>query len=292
LDFLANLLPHLLNGVSLGLLFALIALGFMLIVGVMEVINLAHGSLFALGAYVAITLMGWKLSYALAFLLAPLVVGAFGMLLELCLRRTYGKDALYGLLLTFGAALVIEELIRLVWGSNEKQLMVPEQFSGAMVMGGLLYAKYRLFACAAAVGMILLLWLFLERTPYGAMIKAGAHDSEMVRALGINLPKLRLFVFALGTALAAVAGIVMAPIWGVRPHMGVDAVVPAFLIIVLGGVGSFWGAVVAGIMVGIVVGLTGAYASEWSLLSMYLLLIALVTFRARGLLGKKTALEN
>jgi branched-chain amino acid transport system permease protein len=292
LDFLFNLLPHLLNGVSLGLLFALIALGFMLIVGVMEVINLAHGSLFALGAYVAITLMGWKLSYAMAFLLAPLLVGAFGMLLELCLRRTYGKDPLYGLLLTFGAALVIEELIRVVWGSNEKQLMVPEQFSGAMVVGGLLYAKYRLFACAAAIGMIVLLWLFLEKTPYGAMIKAGAHDSEMVRALGINLPKLRLFVFALGTALAAVAGIVLAPIWGVRPHMGVDAVVPAFLIIVLGGVGSFWGAVIAGIMVGIVVGLTGAYASEWSLLSMYLLLIALVTFRARGLFGKKTALEN
>jgi branched-subunit amino acid ABC-type transport system permease component len=292
LEFLANLLPHLLNGVSLGLLFALIALGFMLIVGVMEVINLAHGSLFALGAYVAITLMGWKLSYALAFLLAPLVVGACGMLLELCLRRTYGKDPLYGLLLTFGAALVIEELIRLIWGSNEKVLPLPEALNGAVFIGGLIYAKYRFFACLAAIGLILLLWLFLEKTPYGAMIKAGAHDSEMVRALGINLPKLRLFVFALGAALAAVAGIVMAPIWGVRPHVGVDAVVPAFVIIVLGGVGSFWGAVIAGIMVGIVVGLTGAYASEWSLLSMYLLLIALVTFRARGLLGKKTALEN
>jgi branched-subunit amino acid ABC-type transport system permease component len=278
--------------VSLGLLFALIALGFMLIVGVMEVINLAHGSLFALGAYVAITLMGWKLSYALAFLLAPLLVGAFGMLLELCLRRTYGKDPLYGLLLTFGAALVIEELIRLIWGSNEKVLQLPEALNGAVFIGGLIYAKYRFFACLAAIGLIALLWLFLERTPYGAMIKAGAHDSEMVRALGINLPKLRLFVFALGTALAAVAGIVMAPIWGVRPHVGVDAVVPAFVIIVLGGVGSFWGAVLAGLMVGIVVGLTGAYASEWSLLSMYLLLIALVTFRARGLLGRKTALEN
>jgi branched-subunit amino acid ABC-type transport system permease component len=140
--------------------------------------------------------------------------------------------------------------------------------------------------------LILLLWLFLEKTPYGAMIKAGAHDSEMVRALGINLTRLRLFVFALGTALAAIAGIVLAPIWGVRPHMGVDAVVPAFLIIVLGGVGSFWGAVAGGLMVGIVVGVTGAYASEWSLLSMYLLLIALVTFRARGLAGRKTALEN
>jgi branched-chain amino acid transport system permease protein len=292
LDVLLNLLPHLLNGVSLGLLFALIALGFMLIVGVMEVINLAHGSLFALGAYVAIFLLGYKLPFYAVLLLAPLLVAIFGMLLELCMRRTYGKDALYGLLLTFGAALVIEELIRLVWGSGEKQLQVPPELSGAMLVGGLIYAKYRLFASLAAIALIFSLYLFLEKTPYGAMIKAGAHDSEMVRALGINLTRLRLFVFALGTALAAIAGIVLAPIWGVRPHMGVDAVVPAFLIIVLGGVGSFWGAVAAGILVGIVVGLTGAYASEWSLLSMYLLLIALVTFRARGLAGKKTALEN
>jgi branched-chain amino acid transport system permease protein len=292
LEFLLNLLPHLFNGVSLGLLFALIALGFMLIVGVMEVINLAHGSLFALGAYAAIFLMGLKLPYVAALILAPALVALVGMALEFCMRRTYGKDPLYGLLLTFGAALVIEELIRLAWGSGEKQLAVPVELSGAIVVGGLLYAKYRLFASLAAIGLIVLLWLFLEKTPYGAMIKAGAHDSEMVRALGINLPRLRLFVFALGTALAAIAGIVLAPIWGVRPHMGVDAVIPAFVIIVLGGVGSFWGAVIAGILVGIVVGLTGAYASEWSLLSMYLLLIALVTFRARGLLGKKTALEN
>ena len=292
MDWLANLLPHLLNGVSLGLLFALIALGFMLIVGVMEVINLAHGSLFALGAYVAIFLLGFNFPFYAAILIAPLLVALVGMLLELCLRRTYGKDALYGLLLTFGAALVIEEVIRLAWGSGEKQLIVPAELSGAMVIGGLIYAKYRLFASLAAIALIFSLYLFLEKTPYGAMIKAGAHDAEMVRALGINLTRLRLFVFALGTALAAIAGIVLAPIWGVRPHMGVDAVVPAFLLIVLGGVGSFWGAVAGGLMVGIVVGLTGAYASEWSLLSMYLLLIALVTFRARGLAGRKTALEN
>ena len=121
---------------------------------------------------------------------------------------------------------------------------------------------------------IFMVWLFLERTPYGAIIKAGAHDSEMVRALGINLSRLRLYVFAFGVALAALAGIIMAPIWGLRPHVGVDAVIPAFLIIVLGGVGSFGGAVVAGVLVGLTVGITGAYASEWSLMSMYLLLIA------------------
>ena len=295
---LANLTPHLLNGVSLGLMFALIALGFMLIVGVMEVINLAHGSLFALGAYFAIFIVGLNLGvgiearYALAFFLAPLGVALVGMALEVAMRRTYGRDPLYGLLLTFGAALVIEELIRLVWGSTEKQLPLPPDLSGAMLIGGFIYSKYRLYASGAAVVLILLLYLFLEKTPYGAMIKAGAHDSEMVRALGINLTRLRLFVFALGAALAGLAGIVLAPIWGVRPHVGVDAVVPAFVVIVLGGVGSFWGAVVAGVLVGIVVAVTGAYASEWSLLSMYLLLIALVTWRARGLFGKKTVLEN
>ena len=308
MDFLQNLLPHLLNGLSLGLLFALIALGFMLIVGVMEVINLAHGSLFALGAYMALFLMaphvgplasvlGWyselptPTRYAIALFFAPILVGLFGMLLELAMRRTYGKDPLYGLLLTFGAALVIEELIRLVWGSRERTLDIPEAISGAVLIGDLIYAKYRFFACAFAIAMIILLWLFIEKTGYGAIIKAGAHDSEMVRALGYNLSRLRIGVFGLGTALAAVAGIVMAPIWGIRPHVGVDAVVPAFLIIVLGGVGSFWGAVVAGLMVGLVVGLTGAYASEWSLMSMYLLFIAVVTFRARGLWGKRSVLD-
>jgi branched-subunit amino acid ABC-type transport system permease component len=308
LDVFLNLLPYIVNGISLGLLFALIALGFMLIVGVMETINLAHGSLFALGMYVALFVitprLGWfpalEQSYAalplgtrylVALLLAPILVGLFGMLLELAMRRTYGKDPLYGLLLTFGAALVIEELIRVVWGSNEKQLPLPDAISGAVQLGDLVYSNYRFFASGFAVLMIGLLWLFLEKTPYGAIIKAGAHDSEMVRALGIDLARLRLFVFAFGVSLAAIAGVIMAPIWGVRPHVGVDAVVPAFLIIVLGGVGSLWGAVIAGLLVGLVVGLTGAFASEWSLLSMYLLFIAIVTFRARGLFGRKSVLD-
>jgi branched-subunit amino acid ABC-type transport system permease component len=155
----------------------------------------------------------------------------------------------------------------------------------------MIYSKYQFFASAFAILIILLVWLFLERTPYGAIIKAGAHDSEMVRALGINLTRLRLFVFGFGTALAAIAGIIMSPIWGLRPHVGVDAVIPAFLIITLGGVGSYFGAVVAGLMVGLAVGITAGFASEWSLLSMYLLLIAVVTFRARGLFGKKSILE-
>jgi len=308
MDSLLALLPHLANGISLGLLFALIALGFMLIVGVMETINLAHGSLFTLGMYVALFLvaprLGWfpdlqaaylglpiGTRYAIAIFCAPVIVGVFGLLIELCLRRTYGRDPLYGLLLTFGAALVIEELIRLTWGSNEQQLALPPSISGAFMLGDLIYSRYRFFASGFAIVAIGALWLFLERTPYGAIIKAGAHDSEMVRALGIHLGRLRAAVFALGVALAAIAGVVMAPIWGIRPQVGVDAVVPAFLIIVLGGVGSLWGAVIAGLMVGLMMGLTGAYASEWSLMSMYLLFIAVVTFRSRGLFGKKSVLE-
>ncbi|MYI89029.1 MAG: branched-chain amino acid ABC transporter permease [Gammaproteobacteria bacterium] len=305
----SHIFPHLLNGLSLGLLFALIALGFMLIVGVMELINLAHGSLFALGAYFALTIIDPHFlgvtsaqdayitlpliyRYGLALILAPLLVAVVGMGLEFCMRRTYGKKAEYGLLLTFGAALVIEETIRLTWGPTERYLQIPEFMSGALLFAGLIYSKYKLYAVLLSIITIFLVWLFLEKSPYGAIIKAGAHDSEMVRALGINLTKLRLLVFGFGAGLAGFAGIVLTPIWGLRPHVGIDAVIPAFLIIVIGGIGSFWGAVFGGILVGLSVGITGAYASDWSLLSMYLLLIAVVTVRTRGLLGKKSILEN
>ena len=165
---MSHLVPHLLNGLSLGLLFALIALGFMLIVGVMELINLAHGSLFALGAYFAMVIiapdLGWlgaageawqalplPVRYALALLAAPVLVAVVGMGLELCMRRTYGKKAEYGLLLTFGAALVIEETIRLVWGPSEQYLQVPQAISGAFLFAWLIYSKYKLYAALFAV---------------------------------------------------------------------------------------------------------------------------------------------
>jgi branched-chain amino acid transport system permease protein len=305
---LFDLLPHILNGLTLGLLFALIALGFMLIVGLMEQINLAHGSLFALGAYFAMQLMGprppfppdiaqvwlamplgWR--YVATLILAPAAVGVVGIAIEFCMRRTYGKDPLYGLLLTFGAAMVIEETIRLTWGTRDYVLQVPQAVNGGFIFGDLIWSTYRFYAAGIAVAIIGLVWLLIEKTSFGATVKAGAHDSEIVRALGINLTRLRLLVFVFGAMLAAIAGIIMAPIWGIRPHMGVDAVIPAFLVIVLGGVGSFWGAVVAGLLVGLAVGLSGAYASEWSLLSMYVLLVAVVTVRARGLWGKKSVLE-
>jgi branched-subunit amino acid ABC-type transport system permease component len=303
-----SLLPHLVNGLALGLLFALLALGFMLILGLMEQINLAHGSLFALGAYFAHAIatpllplppdmvkawaaipLGWR--FTVAILVAPVLVAPFGVVLERLMRRTYGRDPLYGLLLTFGAAMVIEELIRVVWGTRDYSLAVPRGISGGFIMLDLIWSTYRFWAAAFAVIAMALVWVVIERTRFGALVKAGAHDSEIVQALGHDLARLRVWVFVMGTMMAALAGVILAPVWGIRPHMGVDAVVPAFLIIVLGGVGSFWGAVLGGILVGLVVGLSGAYASEWSMLSMYLLLIAVVSFRARGLFGKKSVLE-
>ena len=242
-----DLVPHIVNGLTLGLLFALIALGFTLIVGVMEVINLAHGSLFALGAYFALATIGGDWFAGTGFgvwwhdlpLGDPLRPGArhrtgrwralAGMVLELCLRPTYGKAPLYGLLLTFGAALVIEELIRLVWGTGEQILPVPQAINGAFLMGGLIFSKYKFFAAGFAMPRDLRRLALPRATPYGAIIKAGAHDSEMVRALGYDLSKLRLLVFGFGAALAGLAGIVMAPIWGLRPHIGIDVVIPAFL---------------------------------------------------------------
>ena len=303
-----NLLPHLLNGIALGLLFSLIALGFMLILGLMEQINLAHGSLFALGAYFAYAIcsaglplppdmlavwaavpLGWR--FAAAIIVAPILVAPFGLVLERMMRRTYGRDPLYGLLLTFGVAMVIEEMIRVVWGTRDYMLPVPRDIGGGFIMLDLIWSTYRFWAAGMAIVAMAMVWFIVERTRFGAMVKAGAHDSEIVQALGINLTKLRVWVFVLGTMLAALAGVILAPLWGIRPHMGVDAVVPAFLIIVLGGVGSFWGAVFGGLLVGMLVGLSASYASEWSMLSMYLLLIAVVTFRARGLFGKKSVLE-
>jgi len=303
------ILPHLINGITLGLLFALIALGFTLIVGVMEVINLAHGSLFALGAYFAMTIISggafgstelgqWWLNfpistrYVAAAVIGPALAGLVGMLIEICLRPTYGKASLYGLLLTFGAAVVLEESIRIFWGAGEQSLRTPAAISGAILIGGMIFSIYKVYAAAFAIAAIVGVWLFLEKTPYGAIIKAGAHDSEMVRALGYDLSKLRLFVFGFGAALAGLAGIAMAPIWGLRPHVGLDVVIPAFLIIVIGGVGSFWGAILASLLVGLSIGLTGAFLPAWSMVSMYLLLILIVGFRARGLFGRKSALEN
>jgi branched-subunit amino acid ABC-type transport system permease component len=287
---LAEVATHLLNGVVLGLLYAVIALGFMLILGTMEVINFSHGVLFALGGYFALALSPW-VGWLGALVLAPLLVGLVGLVLELGVRRTYGRDPLFGLLFTFGAALALEEVIRIVWGPRGYTVSAPAFAAGPFHLGFLYYSKYRVLVAVVAVALLALVWWFIEKTPYGAIIKAGAHDGEMVRALGINLTRMRNLVFGLGTALAGVAGVVAAPMWSLKPTIGAEAVMPAFIVVVIGGIGSFWGAVVGGLLVGLVSGLSNLVIPRGSIMVMYLLMTAILLFRPRGLAGQKSMLE-
>jgi branched-chain amino acid transport system permease protein len=286
----AELVTQLLNGVVLGLLYAVVALGFMLILGTMEVINFAHGVLFALGGYFALTLqphVGWWG----ALVLAPLGVGLVGLGLERGVRRTYGRDPLFGLLFTFGAALALEEIIRIVWSPRGYTISAPAFVAGRFQWGFLVYSRYRILVAVLAVVLLGLVWWFLERTPYGAITKAGAHDGEMVRALGIDLGRLRSLVFALGTALAGVAGVIAAPMWSLKPTVGAEAVMPAFIVVVIGGIGSFWGAVIGGLLLGTVSGLSNLVVPRGSILVMYVLMVVVLLWRPRGLMGQKSVLE-
>jgi branched-chain amino acid transport system permease protein len=287
---LTEVATHLLNGVVLGLLYAVIALGFMLILGTMEIINFSHGVLFALGGYFALTLSPW-VGWLGALVLAPLLVGLVGLVLELGVRRTYGRDPLFGLLFTFGAALALEEVIRIVWGPRGYTVSAPAFAAGPFHLGFLYYSKYRVLVAVVAVALLALVWWFIEKTPYGAIIKAGAHDGEMVRALGINLTRMRNLVFGLGTALAGVAGVIAAPMWSLKPTIGAEAVMPAFIVVVIGGIGSFWGAVVGGLLVGLVSGLSNFVIPRGSIMVMYLLMTAILLLRPRGLAGQKSMLE-
>jgi branched-chain amino acid transport system permease protein len=268
-----------------------VALGFTLILGVMQVINFTHGILFALGAYFAFSLQKY-VGFWFALILAPLLVGVVGLILErLVVHRTYGGNPLFGLLLTFGLATALEEVIRMVWGKAGYSVAAPRFAAGSLDLGFMIYSKYRFVLAALAILIILLVWLFLEKTPYGAIIKAGASDAEMVMALGKNLPRMRTFVFAIGSILAGVAGVIAAPIWSVRPTMGTAILMPAFIIVVLGGIGSFWGSILAGLIVGLSTSISVMFWARVSDIVPYVIMMIVLLFRPRGLMGEKSVLE-
>ncbi len=288
---MTELLSFTMNGLVLGLIFAVVALGFTLVLGVMQVINFAHGILFALGAYFAFSMQRY-VGFWLALLLAPLLVGVVGLILErLVIHRTYGGNPLFGLLLTFGLATALEEVIRMVWGKTGFSVAAPRFAAGSLDLGFMIYSKYRLVLAILAILIILLVWLFLEKTPYGAIIKAGASDAEMVMALGKNLPRMRSFVFVVGSILAGVAGVIAAPIWSVRPTMGTAILMPAMIIVVLGGIGSFWGSILAGLIVGLSTSISVMFWARVSDIIPFVILTFVLLFRPRGLMGEKSVLE-
>ncbi|HEX3382061.1 MAG TPA: branched-chain amino acid ABC transporter permease [Paraburkholderia sp.] len=273
------------NGLVLGFVYVLIAVGLSITFGLLGVINFAHGAFFALGAYVAYQLFqmyGWP-----AVVLAPVLVGVIGMVVEVTIiRRLYGKEPLSSLIVTFALSLLIEALIRYFWGADGKPFNAPEFLAGIVEAGPLLITKYRVAVLFATLGTLITLAAFLAWTPYGRVLRAGSRDPEMVELLGINLPRVMTGVFGLGCALAAIAGVLAAPLWTVSPSMSQNAIMPAFVVVAIGGLGSFAGAVVAGLAVGVVMSLTIQFQPDAAAASMYALMFVVMLLRPRGLFGE------
>lgn len=279
-------LSQIVSGLVLGGLYVLIAIGLSIVFGLLGIVNFAHGSFFTLGAYCALTLynaFGWP-----AIILAPLIVGAIGMVAErLLIQRLYDKEPLIGLIVTFALALLIEATIRLIYGGIGQPFSPPPLFGGFLIWGPVLITKYRFAVLSVTAALLLLLWLFLEKTPFGRILRAGSRDPEMVGLLGINLPNVLTWVFGLGCAIAGIAGVLAAPLWTITPSMATNAIMPAFVVVAIGGLGSFAGAVIAGLMVGVVIALTIQFQPEASGAVMYVFMALMLLLRPRGLLGER-----
>ncbi|UXX81485.1 branched-chain amino acid ABC transporter permease [Roseovarius pelagicus] len=286
-----EIVSQLTNGLIYGLILSLVAVGFSLVLGVMGIINFAHGLLFALGAYLAFTLQ-FHVGYFGALVIAPLIVGMIGILMEyVFIRRLYGRDPLFVLVLTFGVAMAGEEIIQLIWGKLARSVDAPAFADSYIDLGFIIYSEYRLFMALVAALIIGATWYLLAKSPLGSIIRAGTHDPEMVSILGMNLPLIRTAVFGFTALLGGAAGVVAAPLWSVRPTMGLDALLPAFLIVVIGGMGSFWGSVLGGILVGVANAVSVMFFPRFADLTMYVLAAVVLLYWPRGLLGKKSVLE-
>ncbi len=280
------LLSQIVSGLVLGGLYVLIAIGLSIVFGLLGIVNFAHGAFFTLGAYLALTLyqaFGWP-----AVILAPVLVGGIGMIAErLLIRRLYDKEPLISLIVTFALALMIEATVRLIWGGIGQPFSPPPLLAGFLIWGPILITKYRFAVLLTTAAVLLALWLFLEHTPFGRILRAGSRDPEMVGLLGINLPRVLTWVFGLGCGIAGIAGVLAAPLWTITPSMATNAIMPAFVVVAIGGLGSFAGAVIAGLLVGVVIALTIQFQPDLSGAVMYLFMALMLLLRPRGLLGER-----
>ena len=288
MDSVASFLIQVLNGLQYGLLLFLVASGLTLIFGLMGVINLAHGSFYMIGAYLA-----WSLASQFNSLLAAIVVGVvlsvgLGLLLErLLIRHFYHRDHLYQVLLTYGLILIFEQLRSIIWGDDVQGVKVPELFNYSIPLTDTLsYPVYRLVISAACILIALGMHWLIRHTRLGMMIRAGAHNREMTEAMGINIRLLFALVFALGTALAAFAGMLAAPVSSVYPNMGSQVLIICFVVVVIGGIGSVKGALVAALLIGLADTFGQVYLPELAGMVVYLLMAAVLIFRPEGLFRK------
>ena len=291
-DITLNLfMLQLVTGVALGAVYALLAIGLSLIFGMLTVVNFAHGAFFMMGAFLGVYFLGLTGSFVLGLMIAPLVVGSMGLLAERFLvRPLYGRGIDYPLLLTFGLSYVLIDVARVLFGIEGLPSSTPSALRGAVNLGFGHFPLYRLFLIGATAVVSVGLWLFLEKTRYGLIIRAGSRDSEIVRVLGVDIAKVWFLVFGLGTAIAGLSGVLAAPTRAVNPEMGIPVLAESFVVTVVGGMGSLPGAVVAGLLVGVVFSLTSLVAPEFAELSIFVLMALVLLVRPQGFFGKAGAL--
>ena len=275
-----------LNGVSFGMLLFLLAAGLSLIFGVLKVLNLAHGSFYILGAYLGLTVLRFTHSFLLALAAATVGVTALAVLVErTVLRRIYGEE-LRQALLTFGVLFIIADQALWIWGGNPQTLPKPEGFSASVRLGDIVFPSYRLLVIAVGIGMGAALWWLQEKTRVGAVIRAGVDDEEMARGIGVNTPLLFTVVFALGAFLAAFGGVMGGALLGVYPGADFEVLLLAFVVIIIGGLGSLKGAFVGGLLVGLIDNFGKAFFPELALFTVFAPMAAILAVRPTGLFGR------
>jgi branched-chain amino acid transport system permease protein len=280
------------NGVTLGMLYILVALGLNIILGLMGVINYSHGSFFMLGAYVAYSLDP-VVGFWGSILLAALIIGAFGMLFESTLiRPLYRRIPEYTLLLTYGTALIFEQIVRRIWGDDAVRFELPERFSGTLTVGNSQFPLYKdVMLVGITILVLALVWFLINRTNIGMIIRAGTRDAEMVRILGINMPMMFTLVFGIGSFMAGLAGALAAPVYAIQPTLASEWVILTFVIVIVGGIGSFWGAIVGGLLIGIVSSLMDLLWPPAVEMTGFLIMAIILLIRPRGLFGVEGLFE-
>ncbi len=284
----ALFIQHVVNGLLDGVYYLLIALGLSLIFSLGGIVNLAHGAFYAIGAYISVMVLPY-VGFSGSLIVTPVAVALLGIATErLLFQRFYRSDPILSLLLTFGLAMVAEQALRVIFGAPPISVAIPQGLKGQIFVGDFVYSFYRTILLAIAIGCITGLWFLLQKTAFGRVVRAGVQNPDMVGALGISLQPYMMAVAGLGIGLAGLAGVLLAPIYSVHPAMGQEIITPAFVVCVIGGLGSFWGVVLSALLVGLVKGvITGIGYPQASTAAIYFLMLLVLLFRPRGLLGER-----
>jgi branched-subunit amino acid ABC-type transport system permease component len=282
----------LLNGLVLGLIYVAIAVGLTIVFGTLRLVNFAHGAFYAIGAYVGLV-VAQNAGLVWGFIAAPVAVALFALVLDrFLLRPFYGRDATSQILVTFGIALIVEETLKLIFGATTQQYPMPAALATAFSIGPITYPAYRLLFALGVIVMLALVWLFIERTDYGLIVRAGVRDRTMVQLLGGNIRQASTIVFALGAAIAGLVGAAASPIYSIAPGTGFAFLVPSFVVVVVGGLGSFWGAVLGGLLIGELQSLTTLAFPPAANVVIYVCMALVLLLRPQGLLGESEVIRQ